>query len=1590
MDGMCTRLGLFCDKLIEAGWLAAVIVVPLFFNIYSQRVFEPDKLALLRSIAVVMSAAWIVRFLEDRRTQWGAETAEGQPLSLWQRIRGTPLVLPTLLVVLVYLLSTAASVVPRISLWGSYQRLQGTYTTLAYIVIFFLALDGLRTKRQVNRLITVVILVSFPISMYALIQHFGLDPLPWGGDVTTRAAANMGNAIFVAAYLIMVVPLTLARLLENWGRAVGPFDARDGFLGVLAFVLLAAALLAGMLWRAGSSALWVRWAALLLGVGLQIPIYFLTLPERRPRVLAISLPLTFAFLVAFSWLLEIFFPPASGQPISNYFWLGLLASVLFVLAMLAFAYYLRKPVSRLLLLAAYSVILIAQLIAIFYTQSRGPLLGLLAGLSFFVALLGLLRRRVWVAWLVTGVVALAMVFLIAFNTVESPLTDQLRQVRYVGRLGKLLQTETGTGKVRLLIWEGVIDMVGWHEPLETPPHQNGVGGPDRLNAVRPIIGYGPEAMYVAYNRFYPPDLAHYERRNATPDRSHNETFDALVFTGSAGLLVYLLLFGSVFYYGVKWLGLIATGGDTESWQTPVFVGLLVAGTIGGGLLSWIWGGPPYVGLGIPLGLVGGLALYLFLSIIRATRARTARLQSPSLNKGAQRSAMSNRLVVPYALWLLALVSIMVAHFVEISFGIAIAATRTYFWVFAAMMVAIGTRLGTTGVAAEHRGGGAVAGEPVIAARQVPVEQRESQGRRRRNPRASSEPDRQSALPTTREWLGEILVLGIVGILILSTMMFDYTTVQPGDPGPLRTIWYSLTTAQGASSPVILVLLLVTLAMVCLVGLSELATGKDGSGRNIGDWLSAAGTLVLVIMAGVLLFSLLHAARLRPVTITSADAPNPLANTIVFYVIFVLLMMVALAAVLAFVYQRRTRAGPGFLRRNASPIDVAVIAASIIVAVVAGILVFGTNVSIVRADILHKQGLSSENADQWDGAIYFYERAIELAENQDHYYLFLGKAYMEKGTASQGSEREIWLDWSEEALLRARELSPLNTDHSANLARLHSARARLTQGEERRDHLEQALAYYADATSLSPNNAQLFNEWGQTYHLMGDLDRAKEMYDRSLALDDRYDQTFLLLAELYEAKGEWKSALEAYERAIEIKPKALNTYLLLGQLQMSLEQWQSAEETYERALELRPSAADAYSGLGYAYSQQGDLESALQAYQRAVELRPANFNDRKNLAVVYQEMGRVQDAIREAVRALELAPDEQRPAIEGFLAQLGVTQTATLTGMPNLEDTEMIERLIGEGNTQMQAEDWEAAEETFGRVLELAPNDAYAHSALAYVYARQGRLEEAIAENLVVVALVPDDTGALYNSYKNLALLYEERGDVGDAIYAAERSLELAPESEREALEVFLAQLRQISGSSQPPTASPEGSDQAGSRRAGDLAPAMRNNLYDTPPPMIIDPAKRYRATIVTERGDITLELFAEQAPVTVNSFAFLAREGFYDDTAFHRVIPDFMAQGGDPTGAGTGGPGYTFSDEIDASLRHDGPGVLSMANAGPNTNGSQFFITYAATPWLDGQHTVFGRVIEGMDVLDDLTPRDPQGNPSAMGDKILTITVEEE
>ena len=186
----------------------------------------------------------------------------------------------------------------------------------------------------------------------------------------------------------------------------------------------------------------------------------------------------------------------------------------------------------------------------------------------------------------------------------------------------------------------------------------------------------------------------------------------------------------------------------------------------------------------------------------------------------------------------------------------------------------------------------------------------------------------------------------------------------------------------------------------------------------------------------------------------------------------------------------------------------------------------------------------------------------------------------------------------------------------------------------------------------------------------------------------------------------------------------------------------------------------------------------------------------------------------------------------------------------------------------------------------------------------------------------------------------------------------------------------------------EGPRDAGSLEAIVNLTTLQDRQYPECPPMLIDAKKLYTATIKTDTGDIVIQLFPDKAPMAVNSFVFLASHKWFDNTIFYSVIPGFIAQAGDPSGSGYGGPGYAFSTEITATSRFDKPGLVAMANAGPNSNGSQFFITFVPAPDLDGQYTIFGQVIQGLDIAENLKPRHPaSAGPLAEASKILTVTI---
>lgn len=1147
----------------------AAMAVPLFFNIYSSRVFEPDKLTLLRSIALVMCLAWAIKALEGGVTR---ERGKG--------FFSLPLVIPTLILVGVYLLTTVTSIVPRVSLWGSYQRLQGSYTTLSYVVIFFLTLLTLKSRQQLDRLVTVVVIVSLPVALYGIVQHFKLDPLPWVGDVTYRVASSMGNSIFVAAYLIMVVPLTLGRLVSTfqtfWEKAspstretIVGFRQRGGYIFLLLLQVLALLyfffylifFLSDVDYIAGGTSFALLWGFLALFV-LSIPLLSwlssrwgaIPTPLRVAKYLfllvAQGLALVYSLLLIFK-LNHLVYRGEVGLEL-----LALGGGMLLFVVSFWFTFQEKTLVPH-LLGVLYAFLLALQLACIIFTQSRGPLIGLLVGLFVFISIFAVRRRLAWL-WLgALGLASAGVLFLVLFNLPNTPLAF-MRELPYIGRLGRVFETESGTGKVRVLIWEGAVELIAPHEPLGLPPD-----GLDRLNRSRPLIGYGPESMYVAFSKFYPPELGHYEARNRVPDRSHNETFDVLVTTGFLGFLAYIFFFGSLFYYGFKWLGFIKSASERNVYVTLWSISGFL-GAVGARLWEGTW---RLSGVGLAVGLVSGLLVYL-------------------VAQGFSRKAKETN---PYELLLVALLSAIVAHFVEIHFGIAIAATRTYFWLYAALLVITGHPLLET-TASEAK--------PLSASKSNP---RRKRGKKRGVPENAPE-------PSWLEGFAPLLPYSLLVAFLLITLVFDF--LIPGfDPA-----------AKGFSIPWLFFLTWALATSLIFAEIGSEAALQDGS--PLLSFFSYG-----LISLGLPLVFALSLGRIVSITpsATTIEEVVRLAwrgtGTVMIYYLATLGLLF-LSALALMQEGERAYAAASWPRRALYPLFLPLVA----------VLILTTNINPIRADTIYKQGLEWDRRQQWDASIAIYEETIKLTPDQDWYYIFLARSILEKAkTAPEataqpffephtlddvfsltpeeiaGLDRGSLMISGQVVLEKARAINPLNTDHLANLGRIYNVWGGLTKDpEERKERLQEALNYYQEATTLGPHNAQLLNEWGRTYQALEDYEKAIAKFQESLALDPQYGETYLLLVDTYAAQAYQETMLTASEEVRE------------------------------------------HINLGYSYIQKGNLEGAIQEFLAAEELSD-DLGTRSRLALLFFQMGRLDEALAQAQLARDLASPTERPFWDALIA-----------------------------------------------------------------------------------------------------------------------------------------------------------------------------------------------------------------------------------------------------------------------------------------------------------------------------------------------------
>ncbi|MBK8051666.1 MAG: O-antigen ligase family protein [Anaerolineales bacterium] len=1214
-----TKLDRWCDAVLEAGWLAALVVAPLFFNVFSSRVFEPDKISLVRTIALSMIVVWLIKIANGGYAWLPAYNGTGREESAqavqganWRGWVRNPFFIPVVLVIAAYLISTVFSVAVFVSWFGSYQRLQGAYSFLAYVTIGGLTAATLRRPEQIRRVQHVVIIVSLAASLYGILQHYRLDPLPWGGDVTARIAGNAGNAIFLGAYLIMGFFLTLERTFSS-------------------FVRLARS--------------------------------------------------------------ELFYPTTQpGAPAEGFD---------------------RQDWQTAVAGGAYLFVLFVITAAIVWTGSRGPWIGWGIGLYLFVLIaLSALRPRAYkgltAGWVALGVGGTVLVILA--NTL--PALSFFRDIPYVGRVGTILDLNEGTNLVRTLIWEGATELVAPHAPLTFPD-----GEKDGVNIVRPLIGYGPEAMWIAYNGFYPPDLAHIEARNASPDRSHNETWDSLVITGMFGFLAYIAVFISIFYWSLRWLGLVRGRRDNI-----LFAVLLVIFSIlwTAALFAYDGGRTRLFGVAVPFGIIFGYVVYITVAAFMHSDIRPDRKE------------------LPRQLVILAFLTAIVAHYLEIHFGIAIGATRTTFWVFTAALMVTG--MGLSQVLSRDFVDVADAVEPTAPAPSVSGKK----GKPRQVPPA---PVRRPRKQTSTFPLLPATVL--TDVLVFLTFVYIYTTNSTGSKDALGILFSSVMqrTVDNAlvfSPFVFTVVLFFTWLIAATIGLAAESLSHRQA-APAGWWVRGYLLHALIVWGSWLVYGLIQGFRLVPPEAT-AGMTNPeflnlqlerVAGHFGFYTFVVVVWMLVAGTVFAWPWLRdRTLAVVG------RPLWAAI--TGVAAAAVAIFFVITVNVNLVSADIIYKQGQQFDQANNWISSIELYRRALASRKTEDQYMLFLGRALLEQAKVAQTTgtyalpetatlddvlrltsdqvaqmSRGELLRAAEVVLLDAQNVNPLNTDHTANLARLYRTWADLVADDpaQRQIILEKSIAMYDKAVMLSPNAAHLWNERGNAFLADGRNDEALTSYQKSLSIDNLFDQTYLLTADLLDRTGQTQTLASLLNQGIDIFTKSNNPGVVSQLL----------------------------SYMSVAQARSGDLAGAAATNQRMLELMPGNIGALRNLAIISRDLGKPEDAMNYLNQAIAAAGGnvaDLKPLLQ-FAAELYQAQGDTAQMAAQYEtivqlDPTDLNALINLANLYTALADDAKLIDTEQKLIALDPQNYQYPLGMAQALARQGRIQEALIAAQQARALAPED------------------------------------------------------------------------------------------------------------------------------------------------------------------------------------------------------------------------------------------------------------
>lgn len=1203
---MLTRVGYYADRVVEMGWLAAAIIVPLFFNVYSSRVFEPDKISALRSLVLIMLAAWIVKLVEGGYRAMTTRDAEPAPTGRggrvmaavdgaaragmpgWLGILRVPMLIPILVYALTYLISTIFSVTPWATIAGSYQRLQGTYSQYTYMLLAILIIANLRSRVQFERLINFMLIASIPVALYGVLQANRMDPLPWAGDTATRVASSMGNAIFVAAWLIMVVPFSAYRLFTGLSSTIAarrashdvdaaplsesekrrqarnrsnelPSHGWAVVMGGLAIILIQIfALYAALKMEAGlplpdASTWWVLPLGLVIFYAGCWGIEWLGNQRDNPSVVSPTLPILgiVLFLVTtvalvFNWTIQTggtatnqTFGPAVNMDGGALLWVvffmllwGTVGAGAYALAGTERAEGDTTPdrgITRVFLNTGYSLLIGLQLFCIYLSQSRGPWLGAGASVLTFVLGMWLVGRRRGIGWMariggaVSAVALVAAIFVAILNIPGSPLkalNDLPVLGRGIERLSTLTQTDVGTGLVRQLIWKGATDLV-----LSDP--------------MRAIVGWGPESMYVAYNPFYPPQLAQVELRNATPDRSHNVEFDHLVTLGVLGLVAYYFLVGSFYFFAIK-------------------------------------------------------------ALKRATGVRDSLL-------------------------LITLISAMTAHFIEIQTGIQIASTWTYFYLIISQLVVFAYFLNP------YLNRDAVAEEELV-------------------------PVAVGAVPA--------------GAAVMAS---EATPTEGAVP---------VAAGKGASR-----------------GAATVAVAQSGNGRGTSGQGSRSrgrgGAAVAPANGQPTNASTQTGDGRRRQTVPAGGRGYGSGNT-----------------------GRYSYGGytPSYTEGVSNPVMLVLYVALLIGAIFLGFL---WNASGVQADTLYKQGQAYDSSQRWPEAIFYYEKAIQMQPEQDYYYLFLGRAWLEFAKQARSEvegnvrtrqqypdesqdqnvaasnnqlrkQEEIYrLQRAEQVLRTANRISPLNSDHYANLGRLYLWWADPTGGNDP-SKTPIAVQELEKAAERSPGNAQIRDELAVAYARNGQFTKSMEALRYSQeVLDATYARTPFIRAQLVaERSGQVRDALD---RGQPLPTDGETDY---GKLLLEV------GTAYSETIALDPSLVVDASYIG----RIDAMFEATAPYTRTNTTLPE---------------ATVTNIVTDTIHvALANKRDAEEGTLAGYLRSKGLEDDGT-----NLVPNVVLSQLYQDPNWAASTNQNNPPTWLDSNIARIAHNAALAHYGLSYIYSKLGRAEE---------------------------------------------------------------------------------------------------------------------------------------------------------------------------------------------------------------------------------------------------------------------------